>query len=220
VATETYLTADEVRVLLDERAFPQLVHDLHLGRVPWLFREDADLYEQFRTYLADSLGVASSGISLVGSACAGFSLSPDSFPRPFNEGSDIDVAIVSEQLFDAAWMTMVAWGHPRRNSLPAGELEWMQERQAEVFYGWLQFSHLRFRGLRFPKTLSPLREIRAAWFTAFQAVGTNFPDTEFAAREVSGRLYRTTDHLVLYQAESLRRLQYALSQRSNPETTS
>lgn len=45
----------------------------------------------------------------------------------------LDVAIVSPDLFDVAWVSMVKWGHPRRHTLPAPELDWRRERQTEVF---------------------------------------------------------------------------------------
>jgi predicted nucleotidyltransferase len=43
------------------------------------------------------------GVILVGSACTGFSLSPNKNFREFHAGSDFDVAVISDRHFDQAW---------------------------------------------------------------------------------------------------------------------
>lgn len=209
-----YVTHDEFRTLIERGQFESVVRDHLLDGVPWYFRDDEPLYAQFRAHFVAGLGVAAEEVRLVGSACTGFSLSPDAFPRSFHEGSDLDVVVVSPTLFDTAWLSLVRWGHPRRFTLPATERQWIAGRQGEIFWGWLRPERLNFTGLRFPRDLRAVRDVKAAWFGTFRSVGTGFPGTDLATREVSGRLYRSWDHLVCYQAESLRRLRYELSRRS------
>jgi hypothetical protein len=182
--------------------------------VPWYFRDDPDLFDEFRQHFVRGLDIGPDALCVIGSARTGFAVSPDAFPRPFHQGSDLDVAIVSAELFDIAWLSMVKWGHPRRHSLPVGEREWMLDRQGDIFWGWLRPDRMRFRGLRYPRDLAPLRTMKATWFETFQTVGRSFPGTDLAGREVSGRLYRTWNHLVRYQAEGLRRLKYQLGRRA------
>ncbi len=217
----TYLSADELTALLGGAgAFDDVVRDHIIGGLPWFFRNKEDLYGSFCAHFAHGLGVDPGDVCLVGSGRTGFAMSPDAFPRPFHAGSDIDVAIVSPALFDTAWLALVSWGHPRRFGLPAGERKWMLQRQTEVFWGWLRPDQLRFTGLKFPKDLFPLRSVKSAWFGTFQSVGVTFPGTDLATREVSGRLYRSWDHLVRYQAEGLRRLRNELNRRSTSEARS
>lgn len=217
MAAAAYLTVDEFGALLDGGAYDELVRDHLITGVPWYFREDDDLFGAFCGHFAAGLDVPTENLCLVGSGRTGFAVSPDAFPRPFHDESDLDVAIVSSELFDAAWLSLVKWGHPRRFTLPAGERKWMVERQGEIFWGWLRPDRLRFRGLRFPGDLGDLRQVRTAWFDTFRSVGAQFPGSDLARREVTGRLYRSWDHLVRYQSEGLRRLQYQRRQRSATE---
>ena len=189
----------------------QLVNDLFGGGgLPWAFRSDEPTYLAFRERVSYALKTTAEDVHIVGSASVGFSLGPDTYPREFHEYSDIDVAVVSTDLFDTVWFSLLKWGHPRRHSLPAPEKNWYDERQREVFWGWLTPHHLSFRTIRFQRDLQTARDLRTNWFSLFQGMGAQFPDTELARREVSGRLYRTWDHLVGYQSESLRRLRYRI----------
>lgn len=219
MAPTTYLTATEFTALIESGPLDGVVQDHFVAGLPWYFRDDESLFGAFRDHFVSGLGIASEDLCLIGSARTGFAISPDSFPRPFHATSDLDVAIVSADLFDSAWLSLVKWGHPRRFTLPAGEREWMVERQKEIFWGWLRPDRLRFKGLRFPQDLVVLRQVRSAWFDTFRSVGAAFTGTDLAGREVSGRLYRSWDHLVGYQAEGLRRLRYELSKRATTEAS-
>ncbi|QGY79304.1 hypothetical protein [Sphingorhabdus lacus] len=76
----------------------------------WLF-EDSGLdeisstYEEFRQAIGVATGVDPADIRLVGSSRFGFSMNPKPAKRfrPFNDESDLDVLIVSEQLFSEIW---------------------------------------------------------------------------------------------------------------------
>ena len=194
----------------------ELVADLFGGdSLPWAFRDDEPTYRAFRKRVANALDTTPQNVFVTGSASVGFSLAPDTFPKAFHEFSDIDVAVVSTDFFDAVWMSLLKWGHPRRTSLPATEQAWYVDRQLEIFWGWLTPQYLSFRTIRFGRRLRVVRDLRTKWFTLFQGIGADFPGTELARREVSGRLYRTWDHLVGYHSESLRRLRYRIE---NPST--
>jgi hypothetical protein len=73
----------------------------------------------------------------------------------------------------------------------------------ELYWGWFVPDRIRYGGLSFPDDLIPLRDLSARWFNAFQSLGTL---REFAGRSVSGRLYRTWRHALLYHVEGLRLL--------------
>ncbi|MDQ3914533.1 MAG: hypothetical protein M3323_04255 [Actinomycetota bacterium] len=210
---EPYPSSSAFATLLEDGDLDVVVRDLFVSGIPWYFRNADPHFEEFCDHFGSRLGIETDRLCVVGSARVGFAVSPDSFPRPFHPRSDLDVAIVSEELFDAAWLALVKWGHPRRFTLPAGEAEWMKDRQKEIFWGWLRPDVLQFKGLRFPQDLRPLRDVRARWFETFQSVGVSFPGTDLARREVTGRLYRSWDHLIRYQAEGLRRLRYELRRR-------
>lgn len=72
-------------------------------------KEDAiRITDDFKSIISQSLGISFNNISIVGSSKTGCSLTPTSeqqnklFKR-FNEESDIDIAIVSDKLFQTFW---------------------------------------------------------------------------------------------------------------------
>jgi hypothetical protein len=195
-----------------------LAQSLVLERtVPHFFAGNEAHFVEVRQHFAQGLDVDAGSVHLVGSGCVGYSIAPDTFPRAFHAGSDLDIAVVSEALFDRVWHTLINWGIPRRHTLGGEELTWFGDRKDEIFWGWIDPKRLKvkFRGLRYGADLRPLRDVKTAWFETFQGITNAFPGADIAGREVSGRLYRTKEHLVHYQAESLRRLKYRLT---NPST--
>jgi len=74
----------------------------------WLFDESnldelTGDYVDFRAAISDTVGVSEGDVRLVGSARFGLSMSPSKGVRPFNDQSDLDVVIVSSDLFNEVW---------------------------------------------------------------------------------------------------------------------
>lgn len=81
----------------------------------WYFEKVLDVEEKdiihavddFKMLVSDAIGVGFNNVVMVGSAKTGYSLSPKKFLKTFtDEGeqkSDIDIAIISPQLFDYFW---------------------------------------------------------------------------------------------------------------------
>lgn len=192
--------------------FIDIVHTLPLETVvqnyvfegtPHVFREHPEALEILRRHLNSALSLAEQNIAIVGSAKIGFSLSPHNFPRRFSEQSDIDILVVDKALFDGVWLTMLKWNYPRRFRLDGMDWIWAKSRRGELYWGWFVPDKIRFGGLSFPNVLKPLRDISTMWFNAFRSV-SQYP--ELAGRNVSGRLYRTWDHALLYHVEGLRQI--------------
>lgn len=210
------LTAAEFEIAVrqaDRTEMRRLVKEEILHRVPFCFEGDLSFYEEVKNHLASELQTTSTSIFLVGSGAVGYSLAPRRFPHPFHEGSDLDFAVISEPLFDEAWMALLQWGHPRRHRVPASERKWFDERQQEIFWGWLDPAYLRFDSIYRPQLLKDLRSLKSRWFETFQDLGRRYPGTDIASRKVSARLYRSEAHVIQYQAEGMRRLKGRLIER-------
>ena len=74
----------------------------------WLFDESnldevTGDYADFRAAISDIVGVSNGDVRLVGSARFGLSMSPSKGVRPFNDQSDLDVVIISNDLFNEVW---------------------------------------------------------------------------------------------------------------------
>jgi hypothetical protein len=63
-------------------------------------------YVRWRHEIAKRLDVDPMGIQLVGSARLGYSLSPDKKFKRFDESSDLDIAVVSNEVFEQAWLEL------------------------------------------------------------------------------------------------------------------
>lgn len=80
-----------------------------LGHKIWYFEtklnlpNHADTYDNFKVYMSERLNLHVNNIAIVGSAKIGFSLSPTKNYKLFDDDSDIDLVIVSRQLFRQSW---------------------------------------------------------------------------------------------------------------------
>jgi hypothetical protein len=199
-----YLSAQEFETVLLSKPLDLIVEEFIFQGEPYVFRNQFAFFNLLIKHLSKELGVAEQNMTIVGSAKVGFSLNPENFPRQFSETSDIDVLVISEQLFDTIWMTLLKWHYPRRFvSLGKTEGEWQQRRRKEIFWGWLVPNEIQYEGISFPEVLKPLRDLSVKWFNAFQSLSL-YP--EFAARTVTGRLYRTREHALRYHVEGLRQI--------------
>lgn len=83
------------------RAAREIVARLWLTEgLPSAFLTSPAVYEDLRGWLASRLNVHPKEVTLIGSARIGYSLAPPpEFGRPFDAGSDLDLSIVSGDLF-------------------------------------------------------------------------------------------------------------------------
>ncbi len=70
-----------------------------LEGTPYVFESSPMKYVIFREQVAERFAVGSQDVCIVGSAKLGFSPSPVKFGKQFKEESDVDVVVISEELF-------------------------------------------------------------------------------------------------------------------------
>lgn len=200
-----YPTVDEFKTLLLNRDLNEIVDEHILDGLPFAFRNVPGVMTTLRGHLAGHLPIRAENVFVVGSAKLGFSLNPDGYFNPFTEGSDIDVVIVDEELFERVWMILLDWHFPRRygNLLNRHNSTWAGRRQKDVYWGWIVPDKIPYRGIIFPDVLRPLRDISTQWFNAFQSL-SHYPN--LVTRTVNSRLYRTREHARRYHSEGLRSL--------------
>jgi hypothetical protein len=199
-----YPTVDQFKVALANSPLAAITQEHIFAGLPYVFRDEPASNGLLIGHVSDALCVLEQNVIVVGSAKIGFSLNPNSFPREFLDTSDIDVIVVSEELFDKVWMTLLEWQYPRRLvNLGGSEQKWAASRRKDIYWGWMVPDEISYQGLSFPDALRPLRDIAVQWFNTFQTLSL-YP--EFAARTVSGRLYRTWDHALRYHTDGLRQI--------------
>lgn len=210
-----FLSVDEFRRALLRRPLDEVVREYVFEGIPYVFRETPGLMELLRDHLCKDLGLSAENTIVIGSAKIGFSLSPDSVFRQFSDESDIDVLVVDERIFDDIWKIVLKWHYPRRiRGLGGMDGSWGRRRRRELYWGWFVPDKIKYEGLSFPEVLKPLRDISTAWFNAFRSL-SRVP--EFSRRNITGRLYRTWDHALLYHADGLRQIKENLIQTKKDE---
>jgi hypothetical protein len=73
------------------------------------FALSAERYYDLRQALADALQVHSTDVVMVGSGKLGFSISPDKAYKHFDDESDLDMAVVSQPLYEALWFELFTY---------------------------------------------------------------------------------------------------------------
>ena len=68
--------------------------------IPYAFKDCPGLYESVRYWVATRLGVDPKEVNITGSARLGQSLAPQKKGKVFGEGSDLDIFIISVELFE------------------------------------------------------------------------------------------------------------------------
>jgi len=203
----SYLNPTQFTAYIEEHSALDLVRDYLFTGLPYVFRHTPKAYDTLKVHLSTHLEIGQENIFVVGSARTGFSLGPNSFPRQFNNSSDIDVIIVDQHLFDTLWHAVLKWHYPRKRIyLESEDYQWVGERKTSIYWGWFYPDKISYEGPIFPNELRPIRDLAAKWFSAFRTFALYFNYPDLARRTISGRLYRTMEHAWFYHEDSLRQL--------------
>lgn len=133
--------------------------------------------------IAEHFSIHPSAVIVVGSAKLGYSLSPNKRYKPFNDVSDIDVAVVDAPLFEKYWLDM----YEAKQNL----IEWpdIGDARKYLFRGWIRPDKL------------PLFQVRNAWFDFFTALQSKGVAGPYAIR---AGLYYNVRFLEAYQLNGVR----------------
>jgi hypothetical protein len=157
-----------------------VVSDFILGLEPYAFRAHPEAYDKFRDELALRLGVGCETISLIGSARLGFSLNKARLLTPFSDQSDIDIVIVTSEMFDEAWIELLS--KQEKFSLAGDdERRRFKSTRDNIFYGY-------FRPDRFPVDT----ELSKAWFPK---LATRFSSQIAQMHPIEAWLFKSWDHV-------------------------
>lgn len=172
--------------------------------VPWIFKGDAGLFEEWQQRIAAIADLDSNKVFLVGSASTGYSLSPYNPGRDFRKSgirgmrpSDIDMAIVDERMFVDLWEVMLSLDRRFRllqvlgqpGDLRGDELE---RTRRNVYWGTI--SH----------NCAPLGTHASRQFLQlFAATSRQKP---FLGHSPKARVYRRQEDLLAYHEQSVKKL--------------
>ena len=146
---------------------------------------EARTYHELRTSIAENFQIHANEVVLVGSAKLGFSIAPYKEYRHFGDSSDLDLAIVSSDLFDKFWKAVY--------NLWKQKVFWENEHDFKkyLFQGWIR-----------PDKLPNAKSFAMgdSWWEYFRELTKT---NKFGPYKITGALYKDWDYLQGYQNYSV-----------------
>ncbi|MCH5645625.1 hypothetical protein [Gordonia sp. ABSL49_1] len=153
--------------------------------VPAIWTRNVE-YVRWRHEIAQRLDVDPIAIQLVGSARLGYSINPAKNFKIFNEDSDLDIAVVSPELFEAAWLQL-------RNIVDRHD----ELKERKTYLRKLVFDECIALDIVLPHL-----SFGASWAVARDEI-IELLGEEFNDRQINYRLYRNHGALREYQLSSV-----------------
>lgn len=162
--------------------------------VPYAFTGREDEFFEFRNRISKHFSIDYYQVYIVGSGKLGFSYLKGT---DFNYDSDIDVAIVSEELYDRYLK------HIRKFQY---DLERSRERLVEQEYrNYIKFLKYMAKGWMRPDLL-PVKiegiDLKTNWFNFFKMI--SYDKSEVGNYKVNGGVYKNYNYLEYYAVNSLK----------------
>ncbi len=139
-------------------------------------------YYELKSEVAEFFHIHPNEVLIVGSAKLGFSIAPDKKYRPFNDVSDIDVAIISSNLFDTVWDQVFNY------KIEVGYWEQEDKFKDYLFRGWIR-----------PDKLPPAKSFKLGkdWWEFFRKLTSK---GNYGSYNIRGGLYKSWSFLEKYQS--------------------
>lgn len=165
-----------------------------------------DKMDLFKEIVSSNLKISFHNVQIVGSAKVGYSLSSKKILRPFHderpdvESSDIDIAVVSDKLYNHFWD--------------------MLRQQKEIYYSYNRFLYdivtkSIFKGYIDEWTMLKIPVLGKEWRERVNPINISLQDTLFFMHPITYRLYRSWEDLEDYQIYSIFRANKTLRSERN-----
>ncbi len=97
--------------------------------IPFAFKNCPGIYESMRSWVASRLSIDPKELNVTGSARLGQSLAPSKIGKPFGDGSDLDIFIISCELFNKLKIDFNEWSY----DFESGKINASNEREASFW---------------------------------------------------------------------------------------
>ena len=161
--------------------------------IPFIFQNREEDYYEFRDAIAKYFNVGFHEVLILGSAKLGYSYHKES---SFSADSDIDVALVNENLFESYYINICNYQYDLDN----GEVSPRNEERAE----FNQCLHYLIKGWMRPDKLPErlkIRSMKQEWFDFFKSI--SYDNCPVGNHKVSGGLFKNYYYLERYYTDSL-----------------
>lgn len=210
----TTLQPDQLKSLLDAMDnFDVLVKVFLLEGPPFVFANSPMKYLIFREQVADRFEIGYQDVCIVGSAKLGFSPSAHKFGVPFSTTSDVDVVIISDDLFNRGSHALFEYinriGPPldfnnRGTPVSVAAREWRAHKEAVRNYVYDNFN---------PGLLPNDHPLRTEVFGNISSTSALFLalEPQVFVSKIRCRVFKTWRAAESYYINSLRQLKATLS---------
>ena len=162
---------------------------------PAIFADCEQKYYNLKTEISTQFPVKSkSNIIVVGSAKLGFSIAPRKRFRDIQDDSDIDVAIIDEELFDSYWERLFEFNI---------NIKSRSEREEELYQKFLQYF---FKGWLRPDLFPFNFKGKSEWFDFFSGISYK----QYDKRKVAAAIYKNEYFFKKYHEENIKALREEL----------
>jgi hypothetical protein len=183
------MTRDEFIESL-KRESPNAFLELHVfDRIPAIFESGRSQYVAWKRVLGEGIEVDPACITIVGSAATGTSLNPAKNFKPFDNASDIDVAVVSNYHFTTSWRYLRMNGDRRLKVDMRTRIAWDEHVKRYIYWGTIATDRLL-----------GILPFGLQWLNATTKMGSTQPT---AGRTVNLRIYADYESLRAYQLQSV-----------------
>lgn len=164
-----------LKKLLEECSVSEVVNTHVLSNRPVCFGGKDELVFKLKKRLSDYFDVHLKSIEIVGSAKLGISLgaSPNRYGRPYDDESDIDLVIVSNELFDVAWHELLK---VEKDLYEKKELDLLKSSYENIHKGYIS-----------PNLLPVKMNFFKKWWEIFENLSNG---DIFESRKIRGRLFK------------------------------
>jgi predicted nucleotidyltransferase len=172
-----------------------------LHGTPYIFLNREDEYYEFRKRIANKFKVAFNEVFITGSAKMGFSPFKE---KQFDYDSDIDVAIVSNRLYEEILESIRRYQMNKRQyrrKLSTSEVELYHDFLEYVAMGWIRPDKL-------PLAFQ-IKDFKDDWFDFFKSISYN--QSEVGNYKVSAGVFKSYFYLEEYTISGLRDLKNSLT---------
>lgn len=130
-------TVEEFKDYVVKNTTDNVINKYLLYGTPYIFKDDIDRYFELKQEISKFFNTQQTQIYMVGSAKLGFSISPLKGFKPFNEDSDIDIAIIDSGLFGKYWKLLLNTGMAKTAKTEKEDKKYKKFLEY-LFNGWLR----------------------------------------------------------------------------------
>ena len=155
---------------------------------PCIFSDNVGLYSRLKTKIACHFNIEVTKVHMVGSAKLGFSIAETKLWKLFDDDSDIDMVVISENVFDDFWKDL--------SDLNTGLYD-RSENDENKFHSFLKYF---FRGWIRPDFLPLAHHKTQEWLDYFRSISYG----EFGTFKITGAVFKSEFFFRKYHERNIR----------------